>query len=126
MINRYRGDTALMVEGEALPMRLTLGALAELEHAFSVDSLPALGERFASGRLSARDVARILGAGLRGAGATIDDREVAELGFDGGLNGAIRAAIALLDATFADPAADPATVAGPQETPPRPPSPPSA
>ncbi|WP_376988319.1 gene transfer agent family protein [Bosea sp. R86505] len=126
MINRHRGDTALMVEGEALPMRLTLGALAELEHAFSVDSLPALGERFASGRLSARDVARILGAGLRGAGATIDDREVAELGFDGGLNGAIRAAIALLDATFADPAAEPIAGCGPQETPPRPPSPPSA
>lgn len=125
MINRYRGDIALMVEGEALPMRLTLGALAELEDAFSVDNLPALGERFASGRLSARDLARILGAGLRGAGATIDDRQVAELGFDGGLNGAIRAAIALLDATFADPAAGPIAGCGPQETPPRPPSPPS-
>ncbi len=41
MINRYRGESALMVDGEPLPMRLTLGALAELEHAFSVDSLPA-------------------------------------------------------------------------------------
>ncbi|MDP3321422.1 MAG: GTA-gp10 family protein, partial [Bosea sp. (in: a-proteobacteria)] len=50
MITRHRGDIALMVEGEPRPMRLTLGALAELEHAFSVDSLPALGERFASGR----------------------------------------------------------------------------
>ena len=63
MVNRYRGEVALVVEGRALPMRLTLGALAELENAFSVDSLPALGERFASGRLSSRDVIRILAAG---------------------------------------------------------------
>lgn len=117
MINRHRGETALMVAGEALPMRLTLGALAELEQAFAVDSLPALGERFVGGRLSARDVTRILAAGLRGAGSAIGEDQVAELAFDGGLNGAITAAIALLEATFADPA----EVAAP-----RPPQPPAA
>lgn len=101
MVNRYRGEVALPVEGRALPMRLTLGALAELEDAFAVESLPALGERFATGRLSARDVTRILAAGLRGAGGTLAHDEVAALAFDGGLNGAIAAAIALLDATFA-------------------------
>ncbi|WP_186418970.1 gene transfer agent family protein [Bosea sp. CS1GBMeth4] len=101
MVNRYRGEVALMVEGRALPMRLTLGALAELEDAFSVENLPALGERFAAGRLSARDIARILAAGLRGAGGMLAVDEVAALPFDGGLNGAIAAAITLLDATFA-------------------------
>lgn len=101
MVNRYRGEVALMVEGRPLPMRLTLGALAELEDAFSVENLPALGERFAAGRLSARDIARILAAGLRGAGGMLALDEVAALPFDGGLNGAIAAAIALLDATFA-------------------------
>lgn len=100
MINRHRGDAPLMVDGEALPMRLTLGALAELEDAFRVDSLPALGERFISGRLSARDITRILAAGLRGAGSSVSDQQVASLRFDGGLNGAITAAIGLLDATF--------------------------
>lgn len=100
MVNRYRGDAPLHVDGQALPMRLTLGALAELEDAFNVDSLPALGERFATGRLSARDIIRILAAGLRGAGSSISDEQVAGLDFDGGLDGAIRAAIALLDATF--------------------------
>ncbi|WP_332698406.1 gene transfer agent family protein [Bosea sp. (in: a-proteobacteria)] len=115
MVNRYRGEVALPVEGGALPMRLTLGALAELEDAFSVDSLPALGERFATGRLSARDVSRILAAGLRGAGGALSDDEVAALAFDGGLNGAIAAAIALLDATFAPAGERPA---------PHPPSPP--
>jgi hypothetical protein len=117
MVNRYRGEVALMVEGRALPMRLTLGALAELEDAFLVENLPALGERFAAGRLSARDITRILSAGLRGAGGTLPVDEVAALSFDGGLNGAIAAAIALLDATFA-PAGQGA------ET--RPPSPPAA
>lgn len=102
MVNRHRGETALMVAGEAMPMRLTLGALAELEQAFAVDSLPALGERFVDGRLSARDIIRIIAAGLRGAGGTIRDEDVAGLPFDGGLNGAIRAAIALLEATFGE------------------------
>ncbi|KUL96110.1 hypothetical protein DK26_08930 [Bosea sp. WAO] len=115
MVNRYRGEVALMVEGRALPMRLTLGALAELEHAFSVESLPALGERFATGQLSSRDIVRILGAGLRGGGGALSDDAVAQLAFDGGLNGAIAAAINLLDATFAP--------AGQGESP-RPPSPP--
>jgi hypothetical protein len=117
MVNRYRGEVALMVEGRALPMRLSLGALAELEDAFSVENLPALGERFAAGRLSARDITRILSAGLRGAGGTLGTDEVAALSFDGGLNGAIAAAISLLDATFA-PAGEGAEV--------RPPSPPVA
>ena len=123
MINRHRGETALMVDGEPLPMRLTLGALAELEHAFAVDSLPALGERFSGGRLSARDVTRILAAGLRGAGSSVSDDQVAGLSFDGGLNGAIRAAIALLEASFGDPAGGMAAEA---EGMPRPPLPPAA
>lgn len=102
MVNRHRGEAALLVEGEALPMRLTLGALAELEQAFAVDSLPALGERFVTGRLSAGDIIRIIAAGLRGAGRAIRDEDVASLSFDGGLNGAIKAAIALLEAAFGD------------------------
>ncbi|PTM38733.1 gene transfer agent family protein [Bosea sp. 124] len=122
MVNRYRGETVLMVEGEPLPMRLSLGALAKLEHAFSVDSLPALGERFSGGRLSARDVTRILTAGLRGAGSSVSEDQVASFAFDGGLNGAIRAAIALLDATFGDPADESATEAGAGPRPPQPPA----
>ncbi len=102
MVNRHRGETALMVAGESLPMRLTLGALAELEEAFAVESLPELGERFISGRLSARDIIRIIAAGLRGAGQAIHDDDVAGLSFDGGLGGVIASAIALLEATFGD------------------------
>lgn len=117
MVNRRRGEVALMVAGEALPMRLTLGALAELETAFAVDSLPALGERFVGGRLSSRDVTRILAAGLWGAGGRQSEAEVAEFAFDGGLNGAIAAAIDLLDATFGGPAS-----LGSDARPPQPPA----
>lgn len=98
--NARRGEVALRADGRALPMRLTLNALAELEAAFAVDNLADLGARFGSGQLSARDVIRILGAGLRGAGARLDDGEVAMLAFDEGLAGAIQAAVRLLEATF--------------------------
>ncbi len=60
---------------------LTLGALAELEAAFGADDLVALAERFGTGRLKARDLIRIIGAGLRGAGEAVSDDEVAR---DGG------------------------------------------
>jgi hypothetical protein len=100
MTNPRRGEVALAADDRQLPMRLTLNALAELETSFAVDNLAALGERFGSGQLSSRDVIRILGAGLRGAGARMDDGEVAALAFDEGLSGAIRAAVALLEATF--------------------------
>jgi hypothetical protein len=116
MINFRRGEVALSAAGASLPMRLTLGALAELESSFAVDNLTQLGERFGSGHLSARDVTRILGAGLRGAGAALADDEVAALHFDEGVPGAIKAAIVLLEATFGHHPA-------PEVRPPMPPAP---
>jgi alkyl hydroperoxide reductase subunit AhpF len=81
-------------------MVLTLGALAELEQAFAVDDIMALGERFGQGRLSARDIIRVLGAGLRGAGETISDDELSTLEIEGGAAMAARHAIALLSHAF--------------------------
>ena len=62
----------------------------------------ALAERFGSGRLSARDLVRIIGAGLRGAGETVSDDEVAAMGTDGGASGYVRIAADLIAATFDD------------------------
>ena len=62
-------------------------APAELEAAFGAEDLTALAERFGAGRLKARDLARIIGAGLRGAGEAISDEEVARLPVDGGAAG---------------------------------------
>lgn len=104
MTNRRRGEIEAEIGGRHHVLVLTLGALAELEEVFEADDLVALTERFAEGRLSARDIARILGAGLRGGGADISDEEVARARFAGGVPEMARLVAALLRATFLDAA----------------------
>jgi len=94
------GETEAEIGGAQHRLVLTLGALAELEAAFGAEDLTALAERFGAGRLKARDLVRIIGAGLRGAGETISDEDVARLTVDGGATGYVRVAAALLAATF--------------------------
>lgn len=98
--NRRRGEIAAMIDGEERILCLTLGALAELESAFAVDDLGALAERFSTGRLCARDLIRIVGAGLRGAGMKVGDGEVAAMKADGGATGFAAIAGELLAVTF--------------------------
>lgn len=98
--NRRRGEIAACLDGESRVLCLTLGALAELESAFGVDNLADLGARFASGKLAARDIIRIVGAGLRGAGNIVSDEDVAEMSAEGGAAGFARIAAELLVASF--------------------------
>lgn len=98
--NRRRGEVEAVFDGRPMRLVLTLGALAELEGAFGVADLTALAERFENGRLSAGDAIRILGAGLRGAGAEIGDDEVARLAHEDGAAGFVRVVADLLSATF--------------------------
>jgi len=102
MANRYRGEIEAEIGGTRRRLVLTLGALAELEDAFGADDLVALTERFGSGRLKARDLTRIIAAGLRGAGETVSDDEVAAMEVDGGAQGYVRIAAELIAATFGD------------------------
>ena len=102
MPNRHRGEIAADIGGHPRTLVLTLGALAELEAAFGADDLMALAERFGAGRLSARDLTRIIGAGLRGAGEPVGDDEVAAMRINGGAAGFVRVAAELIAATFAD------------------------
>jgi len=81
---------------------LTLGALAELEAAFGAEDLVALAERFGAGRLKARDLVRIIGAGLRGAGETASDDDVAAMEIAGGAQAYVRIAADLIAATFGE------------------------
>jgi hypothetical protein len=60
----------------------------------------ALVERFSSGRLSARDLICIIGAGLRGADDAVSDEEVGSMRVEGGAAGYARIASELLAATF--------------------------
>src|SRR5947209_14951069 len=100
MPNLHRGEIEAEIGGTRRRLVLTLGALAELEAAFGADDLTALAERFGSGRLKARDLTRIIGAGLRGAGEAISDDDVARLSAEGGAAGYMQIASALVAATF--------------------------
>ena len=103
MPNLHRGEIAAELGGQRRTLCLTLGALAELEGALGANDLMALAQRFETGRLSARDVILILGAGLRGAGETISDEEVATLKTPDGAAGYVRIISDLLTATFGGP-----------------------
>lgn len=66
MINRVRGDAPIRIDGEVRRLRLTFGALAEIESGLGVSGLGELGARL--GRLSASDLIIVLAALLRGGG----------------------------------------------------------
>jgi hypothetical protein len=102
MANKHRGEIAAELGGRQRTLVLTLGALAELETAFGADDLMALAERFGSGRVSARDLIRIIGAGLRGAGEAIADDDVSAMTAEGGVAGFVRIAAELIAVTFDD------------------------
>lgn len=102
MPNARRGEISAVIGGQEMVLCLTLGALAELEVHLAAGDLAGLGERFASGRISARDLTAILGAGLRGGGNVVSDDELARMSIEGGLMGAAEIAIRLLRATFGE------------------------
>ncbi|MEC8581731.1 MAG: gene transfer agent family protein, partial [Pseudomonadota bacterium] len=66
MANPWRGEVAIVLDGQRHVMRLTLGALAELEAGLGDETLVALVQRFEAGRSSTRDVLALIVAGLRG------------------------------------------------------------
>ncbi|MGJ8557371.1 MAG: gene transfer agent family protein [Sulfitobacter geojensis] len=103
MVNRWRGDVALVVDGEPCIARLTLGALAELEEGLGETSLVGLVERFESSRFTSRDVVALLGAGLRGGGREITDEALARAQVKGGPMAAAKAAAELLARAFVVP-----------------------
>ena len=100
MANRHRGEISAILDGETYTLCLTLGALAELEDAFGGKDMLAIAERFESGRLRAGDIIKVIGAGLRGAGAKITDDQMRHMRVEGGAAGYVAVAADLLAATF--------------------------
>jgi hypothetical protein len=101
MPNRHRGEIEAELGGKTYTLVLTLGALAEIETAYGGEDLLAIAERFESGRIRATDAIRVIGAGLRGAGHSFADDDVAKLTVAGGAAGYLRIVAELLKATFA-------------------------
>jgi Phage tail tube protein, GTA-gp10 len=100
MPNRRRGEVGLELGGEGYTLCLTLGALAELEEAFGAPDLQALATRFAGGRLSGRDLIKLLGVALRGGGHDLSDNEVAALPLERGVEPVVEALTDCLLLTF--------------------------
>ena len=101
MANRHRGEIEAELGGQKYTLVLTLGALAEIEDAYGGEDMIAIAERFESGRIKASDAITVIGAGLRGAGASLTNEDVAKLSVAGGAAGFLRIVADLLKATFA-------------------------
>ena len=106
MANPWTGEVVLTIDGERRVMKLTLGALAELEAELQAGTLIDLVERFEQGRFSTRDVLALIVAGLRGGGwsGTASDLIASEIA--GGPVAAAQAAGQLLARAFAMPETD--------------------
>ncbi|WP_292292676.1 gene transfer agent family protein [Marivita sp.] len=100
MANPWRGEVTLVIDGEPHVLRLTLGALAELEAGLKADTLVDLVARFEGSACSSRDVLALIVAGLRGGGwrGTAADLLAAEI--EGGPLMAARVAAELLARAF--------------------------
>ncbi|MEL6915570.1 MAG: gene transfer agent family protein [Pseudomonadota bacterium] len=100
MANPLAGEVALVLDGERRVLKLTLGALAELEEALGDESLIALIERFEGGGYRARDVLVLVVAGLRGGGWQGSERDLMGAEIEGGIREAARVAARLLVLAF--------------------------
>lgn len=103
MANPWAGEVALVIGGEQQVMRLTLGALAELEAGLESGSLVDLVARFEGGAFSTRDVLALIVAGLRGGGWRGSAADLLSADIEGGPLAAARAAAELLARAFALP-----------------------
>lgn len=101
MANPWTGEVELVIDGTPRGMKLTLGALAELEAELEADTLVALIERFESGQVRARDVVSLLVAGLRGGGWTGRRSDLLTAEIVGGPIAATKAAGLLIQRAFA-------------------------
>lgn len=103
-INPWAGEVLLVLNGEPLVCRLTLGALAEAEADLaSHGGLIALINRFEEGSYRASDVMAVLLAGLRGGGWAGSTGMLGASRIEGGLREAVRVAALLLARAFALP-----------------------
>jgi len=98
--NPQRGEVALVIDGRARRLRLTLGALAALEARLDAAGLIGLAERFEGGTVGAADLIAVIAAGLAGAGEETDEAAIAAAEIEGGAVAALEAGLALLAAAF--------------------------
>ncbi|MEM7470044.1 MAG: gene transfer agent family protein [Pseudomonadota bacterium] len=101
MANPYAGEVRLVLDGVPHDLKLTLGALAELEDGLQGETVLQLIERFEGGEFSTRDVLALIVSGLRGGGWAGTAVELLSVEIEGGLIAATKAAAQLLARAFA-------------------------
>ncbi len=82
MANKRRGEVEFKVNKKTYILCMNLGAMAELEDAFDLESIADLPEVFKSGKVRARQIIQLLGALIRGGGSDITDQEIGEFDLD--------------------------------------------
>ena len=103
MANPWAGEVALVIDGERRVLKLTLGALAELEAGLQSGSLLDLVQRFEGGGYSTSDVLALIVAGLRGAGWSGQTSDLLNADIEGGPLAAARVGAQLLARAFMVP-----------------------
>lgn len=103
MANPWTGEVALVIDGQRHVLKLTLGALAELEAGLKAGTLVEMIERFEQGGFSTRDVLALIVAGLRGGGWRGDAADLLSAEIRGGPVEAAKVAGQLLGRAFALP-----------------------
>lgn len=103
MANPWAGEVELTLDGERRRLKLTLGALAELESTLATGTLIDLVERFEAGKYSTRDVLALIVAGLRGGGWQGQGKDLLQADISGGPIEAARIAAQLLAVAFTVP-----------------------
>lgn len=102
MANPMRGEVAIVLDGQPLVARLTLGALAMLEAQLAEDSLADLVRRLDEGRFASGDIVAVLVAGLQGGGWQGDADDLLDQQIEGGPLAGARAAAQLIALAFRD------------------------
>ena len=103
MGNPWTGEVALTIDHEPRVLKLTLGALAELEQELESGSLVELVQRFEASEFSGRDILAVVSAGLSGGGHPMERAQLMQADIRGGPMAAARAAAQVLARAFMVP-----------------------
>lgn len=103
MANPWAGEVRLVIDGTPHDLRLTLGAMAELEAELEGETVLDLVDRIETGKFATRDILLLIVAGLRGGGWACSSRDLLSAEIDGGLIQCTKVAAQLLARAFALP-----------------------
>ena len=82
MANKRRGEISFVAGEETYTMCMSLGAMAEIEDAFDLESIAELSTIFSDGKFKISDLIKLLGALIRGGGHDITDKEIGTFDLD--------------------------------------------